>query len=107
MGSLLQGDSTFGSGRLKTAHYPTFDKGRILKGLELDAMIRVLIAIATVAYGFWYGLFAKEFKAVHPWTGRTKYRYKPKPYLRVMVVAVSLMILVAGVAEILRLSKSN
>ena len=68
-------------------------------------MIPVLFATAAAAYGVWYGLFAKEFKAVHPWTGRTKYRYKPKPYLRAMVVAVSLAILVAGVAEILTLWK--
>jgi hypothetical protein len=69
-------------------------------------MIPVLFATAIAAYGVWYGLFAKEFKAVHPWTGRTKYRYKPKPYQRAMVVAVSLTILIAGVVEVLRL-KSN
>jgi hypothetical protein len=70
-------------------------------------MIPVLLATVTAAYGVWYGLFAKEFKAVHPWTGRTKHRYKPKPYLRGMVVAVSLTILIAGVAEILKLWRSN
>ena len=70
-------------------------------------MIPVLVAAAVAVYGVWYGLFAKEFKAVHPWTGRTKYRYKPKPYLRAMVVAVSLTILIAGVVEIITLWKSN
>ena len=44
---------------------------------------------------------------MHPWTGRTKYRYKPKPYQRAMVVAVSLTILIAGVVEIVSLWKSN
>jgi hypothetical protein len=70
-------------------------------------MIPVFLATAVAAYGVWYGLFVKEFKAVHPWTGRTKYRYKPKPYVRVMVVAVSLAILIGGVAEMLRLWKLN
>jgi len=70
-------------------------------------MITVLLATVIAAYGVWYGLFAKEFKTVHPWTGRTKHRYKPKPYLRALVVAVSLTILFTGVAEILRLWKSN
>ena len=68
-------------------------------------MIPVLFATALAAYGVWYGLFAKEFKAVRPWTGRTKYRYKPSPYLRAMVVTVSLAILGAGVAEIITLWK--
>jgi hypothetical protein len=66
-------------------------------------MVTVLLATVVAAYGVWCGLFAKEFRAVHPWTGRTKYRYKPKPYLRAMDVAVSLAILIAGVAEFLRL----
>jgi hypothetical protein len=70
-------------------------------------MITVLLATVIAACGVWYGLFAKEFKAVHPWTGRTKYRYKPHPYLRALVVAVSLTILIAGVAELLRLWKSH
>ena len=70
-------------------------------------MIPVLVAAVVAAYGVWYGLFAKEFKAVHPWTGRTKYRFKPRPYLRALLVAVSLTILIAGVAEILSLWKSN
>ena len=70
-------------------------------------MIIVLIATVTAAYGVWYGFFAKEFKAVHPWTGRTKHRYKPSPYLRAMVVATSLVILIAGAAELLRLWKTN
>jgi hypothetical protein len=68
-------------------------------------MIPVFMATAVAACEVWYGLFAKEFKAVHPWTGRTKYRYKPKPHLRAVVVAVSLAILVAGVAEIITLWK--
>jgi hypothetical protein len=68
-------------------------------------MVTVLLATVVAAYGVWYGLFAKEFRAVHPWTGRTKYRYKPKPYLRAIVVAVSLTILIAGVAEFLRLKE--
>ena len=38
-----------------------------------------LLAIVVAAYGLWYGLFTKEFRAVHPWTGKTKYRYKPSP----------------------------
>jgi len=66
-------------------------------------MIPVLLATVIAAYGVWYGLFVKEFKAVHPWTGRTKYRYQPKPYLRAIVVAVSLTILITVVAEPLRL----
>jgi hypothetical protein len=70
-------------------------------------MIPVFLATVVAAYGVWYGPFAKEFKAVHPWTGRTKYRYKPKPYLRAMVVAVSLAGLIAGVAEILKMWKSD
>jgi hypothetical protein len=70
-------------------------------------MILVVLATVVAAYGVWYGLFAREFKAVHPWTGRTKYRYKPNPYLRAIVVAASLTILIAGVAEILRLWKAN
>jgi len=70
-------------------------------------MIPEFLATVVAAYGVWYGLFAKEFKAVHPWTGRTKYRYKPKPYLRAMVVAVSLAGLIAGVAEILKMWKSD
>jgi hypothetical protein len=70
-------------------------------------MILVLLATLIAAYGVWYGLFAKEFRAVHSWTGRTKYRYKPNPYQRAVVVAVALTILIAGVAELLRLWKSN
>jgi hypothetical protein len=70
-------------------------------------LILVFWATAVAAYGVWYGLFAKEFKAVHPWTGTAKHRCKPKPYLRAMVVAVSLAILIGGVAELLRLWKSN
>jgi hypothetical protein len=70
-------------------------------------MIPVLLATVTAAYGVWYGLFAKDFKAMHRWTGRTKYRYKPKPYLRAVVVVVSLSILIAGFAERFRMSKSN
>ena len=68
-------------------------------------MITVFLATLAAAYGVWYGLFAKEFRAVHSWTGRTNYRYQPRPYLRVMVVAVSLAIFIAGVAEILRMWK--
>jgi hypothetical protein len=74
---------------------------------ELDAMIPVLVATVTAAYGVWYGLFVKEFKAVHPWTGRTRYRHKPEPYLRPLVVAACLTILIAGVTELVRLWKSN
>ena len=70
-------------------------------------MILVGLATVTAAYGVWYGLFAKEFTAVRPWTGRTRYRYKPKRYLRAMVVAVSLAILAVGVAEILGMWNSN
>ena len=68
-------------------------------------MIPEFLATVVAAYGVWYGLFAKEFRAVHPWTGRTKYRYKPNPYQRALVVAVSLTILIGGVAELLRLWK--
>ena len=74
---------------------------------ESDAMILVLLATVIAAYGVGYGLFAKEFKAVRPWTGRTKHRYKPNPYQRAVVVAVSLTILMGGVSELLRLWKSN
>jgi len=70
-------------------------------------MILVLLATVIAVYGVWYGLFAKEFRAVHPWTGRTKYRYNPNPYQRAVAVAVSLAILIAGVAELLRLWKSK
>ena len=70
-------------------------------------MIALLLAIVTAAYGIWYGLFAKEFRAVHPWTGRTKYRYKPGLYLRAMVVVSSLAGLIAGLAELLRMWKSS
>ena len=73
----------------------------------MDAMIPVLLATATAAYGVWYGLFAKEFRTVHPYTGRTRSRYKPKPYMRAVVVAVSLSILIAGVAELLKMWKLN
>jgi hypothetical protein len=70
-------------------------------------MIAVLLGSVIAAYGVWYGLFAKEFRAVQPWTGRTKYRYEPNPYLRALVVATSLALLVAGVSELPRLWKSN
>jgi hypothetical protein len=70
-------------------------------------MIPVLLATAVAAFGVWYGLFAKEFRSVHPWTGRTKYRYKPKPYLRTMVVVGSLAILAAGVSEMITLLRSR
>jgi hypothetical protein len=70
-------------------------------------MIALLLALVTAAYGIWYGLFAKEFRAVHPWTGRTKYRYKPEPYLRAIVVVSSLAILIAGLAELLRMWKAS
>jgi hypothetical protein len=49
-------------------------------------MIALLLGIVTAAYGIWYGLFDKESRAVHPGTGRTKYRFKFEPYLRAMVV---------------------
>ena len=70
-------------------------------------MIFVSVATVIAAYGVWYGLFAKEFRAVYPWTGKTKYRYKPNPYQRALVVAVSLTILISGVAELLRLWKQT
>jgi hypothetical protein len=70
-------------------------------------MIALLLGIVTAAYGIWYGLFAEEFRAVHPWTGRTKYRYKPEPYLRAMVVVSSLAILIAGLAERLGIRKAS
>ena len=59
-------------------------------------MIALLLGIVTAAYGIWYGLFDKESRAVHPGTGRTKYRFKFEPYLRAMVVVSSLAILIAG-----------
>jgi hypothetical protein len=68
-------------------------------------MILVWLATVIAAYGVWYGLFAKEFTAKHPWAGKTKYRFKPNPYQRAVVVAVSLTILITGVAELLRLYK--
>jgi hypothetical protein len=68
-------------------------------------MIALPLAIVTAAYGIWYGLLAKEFRAVHPWTGRTKYRYKPRPYLRAIVVVSSLAALIAGLAELIRIWK--
>jgi hypothetical protein len=70
-------------------------------------MIALPLAIVTAAYGIWYGLLAKEFRAVHPWTGRTKYRYKPRPYLRAIVVVSSLAALIAGLAELIRIWKSS
>ena len=75
-------------------------------------MIPVLLATVIAVYGLWYGLFAKEVKAVHPWTVRTKYRYKPNAYQpnayqRFLVVAGSLAILIAGVTEALRMWKSH
>ena len=70
-------------------------------------MLVVLVATIMAAYGVWYGLFAKEFRAAHPWTGRTKYRYKPNPYLRAAVVLASLTMFIGGVAEILRIWKSK
>jgi hypothetical protein len=70
-------------------------------------MIPVLLATVVAACGVWYGLFAKELKAVQPWTGRTKYRYKPKPYLRAVVVVMSLTILIVGVTQLINLWKSN
>jgi hypothetical protein len=66
-----------------------------------------LLGIVTAAYGIWYGLFAKEFRAVHPWTGRTKHRYKPEPCLRAKVAVSSLAILIAGSAELLRIWKAS
>jgi hypothetical protein len=70
-------------------------------------MILVLLVAVIAGYGVWYSLFAKEFRAVHPWTGRTKYGYKPNPYQRAAAVALTLTILIAAVAELLRLWKLN
>ena len=71
------------------------------------ALALVLLATATAAYGLWYGIFAKEFTSRTPYTGRVKYRYKPSSFQRVTVLAGSLIILIAGVAEAVRLWKSN
>jgi hypothetical protein len=66
--------------RVRVGRFATGDNCYgIARGEKEDAMIPVLLAIVTAAYGLWYGLFAKEFRAVHPWTGGTKYRYKPSP----------------------------
>ena len=70
-------------------------------------MIPVFAVIVIAAYGIWYGLFTEEFKAVHPWTGRARYSYKPKPYQRIIVVAGSFTILLAAIFELIRLWKSN
>jgi hypothetical protein len=70
-------------------------------------LVLVFWATAIGAYGVWYGLFAKEFRAVRPWSGRTKYRYRPSRYLRALVVAGSLAILAGGVAEVLRMWRSR
>jgi hypothetical protein len=67
----------------------------------------VLLATATAAYGVWRSVFAGEFTAREPYTGRAKYRYKPRPYQRVVQFAVSLTILIAGLAEAVKLWKSN
>ena len=71
----------------------------------LGDRILVLIATSVAAYGIWYGVYAKEFTARQPYSGRVKHRYKPRTWQRVMVSTVSLVILVAGVAEIVRLWK--
>ncbi len=65
------------------------------------------MATVVAAYGVWYGIFATKFTARTPWTGRVKYRYKPSSYQRVMVCAGSLIILIAGLAEVVRLWKSK
>lgn len=70
-------------------------------------LILVFWAAAVAAYGVWYGLFANEFRAVHRWTGKTKYKYRPSWYQRIIVTAVSLTILIAAVAELLRSWKAN
>ena len=68
-------------------------------------MIVVLWATALGVYGVWYSLAAKEFTVRHHFSGRAKYRYKPLLIVRIMVFAVSVTILIAGLAEIARLSK--
>ena len=68
-----------------------------------------LISLATIAgiYGLWYGAFAGQFAARHPWTGRVKYRYKPSLFQRIMVVAAGLLITICGIAQIARMLKPN
>jgi hypothetical protein len=71
------------------------------------SLVIVLMATAVAAYGVWYGIFVNEFTARTPYTGRVKYRYKPSPYQRVMVCAGSLIILISGLVEVVRLWKSK
>ena len=63
-------------------------------------MTILLLATVFAAYGIWYGAFARDFPQVHPFTGRTIRRYKPRLWQRVMVWAVGVFILIAAVAEI-------
>jgi hypothetical protein len=64
--------------------------------------LAVVWATAMGAYGIWYSIFAKEFNR---YTGFRKSRYEPKPYQRIVTLAGSLVILIFGVAELVRLWK--
>ena len=70
-------------------------------------LVLLFLATATAAYGVWYGVFAREFTARQPYRGRVKYRYRPRTWQRIMVSTVSLLIFIAGVAEIARIWESN
>lgn len=73
-------------------------------GLRSNAIGLILVAYATVmgAYGIWYSIFAKEFNR---YTGLRKSRYEPRPYQRILTLAVSITILISGSAELVRLLK--
>jgi hypothetical protein len=55
-------------------------------------------------YGIWYSIFAKQFNR---FPGLRRLRYEPRPYQRVLTFAGSLIILVVGFTELMRLWKSN
>jgi hypothetical protein len=70
-------------------------------------LVSLFLATATAAYGVWYVTLAREFTARQAYCGCVKYRYTPRTWQGIMVSTVSLLIFIAGVAEIARMWKSN
>ena len=70
-------------------------------------MITILLATLAAAYGVWYGLFAKEISgsASLDWENQVSIPTQAIPPR--YVVTVSHAILIAGVAEILKMWKSH
>ncbi len=70
------------------------------------SLLPLLVAV-TGAYGVWHSAVAKEFTAREIQTGRAKYLYRPHWYQRTLHFVISFGFMIAGVAALWHLWRSN